>query len=241
MPELEVAGARLRPLAARAAWLPDHRTLLVADVHLGKARSFTTWGVPVPDTVDALTLARLADALAETAARRLVVLGDWLHGPRALDDRLLQRLASWRAAHATLEVILIGGNHDRRSRRLPPSLGFIGVDGPLVLPDLPGLSLDHEPTATGVDDDSPEPAHYRLAGHLHPVVRLRGRADALRVPCFCFGPRAGLLPAFGEFTGGHVLRPSPGERLFAVAGDRICELPSPQYRELCCRAGRSRS
>ena len=50
-----------------------------------------------------------------------------------------------------------------------------------------------------------------------------------------------LLPAFGEFTGGHVLRPSPGDRLFAVAGDRVCELPSPQYRELCCRAGRSRS
>ncbi|MET0509275.1 MAG: ligase-associated DNA damage response endonuclease PdeM [Burkholderiaceae bacterium] len=223
-PEIVVAGMRLLPLAARAAWLPELQTLLVADVHLGKARSFTTWGVPVPGDVDAATLARLTTVIEAAAARRLVVLGDWLHGPRALDAVLLQRLESWRRRHAEVEIIVIGGNHDRRAPRLPPALDIDCVDGPITLPDAAGLVLDHDPVTR-----SPRPTTedgYRLAGHWHPVVRLRGRADALRLPCFIFGPREGVLPAFGEFTGGHPVRQRPGDRLFVAAGDRIRELPA---------------
>jgi metallophosphoesterase superfamily enzyme len=240
-PQIRVGGVRLQPLASRAAWLPDLGTLLVADVHLGKARSFTTWGVPVPEAVDALTLSRLTASIVAVGARRLVVLGDWLHGPRALDARLLQRLADWRREHAHLEVVVIDGNHDRRSRRLPASLGMIGVEGPFLLPEAPLLEFDHEPPATrgrsfagpvfSVDTAGSDPAAagsvYRLVGHLHPVVRVRGRADALRVPCFCFGPWVGVLPAFGEFTGGHPLRPSADDRIFVVAGDTVRELPGP--------------
>ena len=185
-PEIVVAGIRLLPLAARAAWLPEVQTLLVADVHLGKARSFTTWGVPVPGDVDAATLARLTTVIEAAAARRLVVLGDWLHGPRALDAVLLQRLESWRRRHAEVEIIVIGGNHDRRAPRLPPALDIDCVDGPITLPDAAGLVLDHDPVTR-----SPRPTTgdgYRLAGHWHPVVRLRGRADALRLPCFISAP-----------------------------------------------------
>jgi metallophosphoesterase superfamily enzyme len=245
MPEIVVAGLRLLPLADRAAWLPERQTVLVADVHLGKARSFATWGIPVPGAVDAATLARLTTVIEFAAARRLVVLGDWLHGPRALDAVLLQRLDTWRRRHAQVEIIVVGGNHDRRSPPLPPTLDIECVDGPITLPDAAALVLDHEPRQTarglGRSDHEPResdlapraadiiacaPEHgYRLAGHWHPVVRLRGRADVLRLPCFRFGPREGVLPAFGEFTGGHPVRQRPGDRLFVVAGDRIRELP----------------
>jgi metallophosphoesterase superfamily enzyme len=68
------------------------------------------------------------------------------------------------------------------------------------------------------------PGAYVLAGHLHPGVVLGGRAhDRLRLPCFHFGPRSGVLPAFGEFTGMHVVpaarRPrlrGPGRAVHAV-------------------------
>ena len=48
MVEIDVAGARLRLLAQRAAYLVDERCLLVADAHIGKAVSFRRLGVPVP-------------------------------------------------------------------------------------------------------------------------------------------------------------------------------------------------
>jgi uncharacterized protein len=36
-------------LPGRAAWMPATRTLLVADLHLGKAATFRHAGIPVPE------------------------------------------------------------------------------------------------------------------------------------------------------------------------------------------------
>jgi hypothetical protein len=47
----------------------------------------------------------------------------------------------------------------------------------------------------------------------------------LRLPCFHFGERVGVLPAFGEFTGMHAVRRAAGERIFVVAGDAVRQLP----------------
>ena len=55
-----VAGVSLRLLAGRAVWWPEASTLFVADVHLGKAESFSALGVPVPRGPTAATLDRLA-------------------------------------------------------------------------------------------------------------------------------------------------------------------------------------
>ena len=53
---------------------------------------------------------------------------------------------------------------------------------------------------------------------MHPGVVLAGRAgDRLRLPCFHFGPDVGVLPAFGPFTGLHVLPRRADTRVFAVA------------------------
>ena len=45
---IDVAGVHLELLADRAVWLAATRTLLIADLHLGKAQSFRRAGVPVP-------------------------------------------------------------------------------------------------------------------------------------------------------------------------------------------------
>ena len=48
MVTIEVAGRALSLLPQKAAFLPDTRTLLIADAHIGKATSFRALGVPVP-------------------------------------------------------------------------------------------------------------------------------------------------------------------------------------------------
>ena len=61
-----------------------------------------------------------------------------------------------------------------------------------------------------------------LAGHIHPAISLAGPGrQRERLPCFLFGERIGLLPAFGDFTGGATVRPRPGDRVFGVAGDEV--------------------
>jgi metallophosphoesterase superfamily enzyme len=71
------------------------------------------------------------------------------------------------------------------------------------------------------------PGAYVLAGHVHPAAVLGGRAQQrLRLPCFHFGPQVGVLPAFGAFTGMHVLPRGPGDRVFVVADDTVRALPA---------------
>jgi DNA ligase-associated metallophosphoesterase len=215
MLEVEVAGARLALLAQRAAYLIDERCLLVADAHIGKAVSFRRLGVPVPQGTTTQTLQALSQAIAATGARRVVFLGDLLHSAHAHAPATLQALAQWRQRHAALDLLLVRGNHDDRAGDPPPSLAVQAVDEPL---QLGGLALCHPP--------QPRDGAYVLAGHLHPCVVLAGRArQRLRLPCFHFGARVGVLPAFGAFTGMHAIRPGPGERIYVVGGDAVQPLP----------------
>ena len=74
-----LAGESVELLAERAIHWPGGHTLFVADVHLGKAAAFRAGGVAIPRGATAHDLARLDGLIERTRARRLVVLGDFLH------------------------------------------------------------------------------------------------------------------------------------------------------------------
>lgn len=213
-------GCSLQLFPQRAAFDPALRLLLLADVHFGKAVTFRRLGVPVPSGTTAEALARIDALLQATGATRVVVLGDLLHARGALAPGTLATLRSWRSANAGLQWTLVRGNHDRHAGDPPPDLAVEVVDGPLRLGP---WALVHEPQAV--------PGAYALAGHVHPGVVLGGRArDRLRLPCFHFGAGLGVLPAFGGFTGLHVLARSPGDRVFAIADERVVALPDVALR-----------
>ena len=212
----DCGGERLALLPQRAVYLPAHRSLLVADAHLGKAVSFRRLGVPVPEATTGGTLARLDAALTATGAERVIFLGDLLHSARAQASATLAAVQRWRDQHALLDLVLVRGNHDRHAGDPPADWGVRAVDEPLRLGS---LALMHHPR--------PVSGAYVLAGHLHPCAVLGGRAhDRLRLPCFHFGPAVGVLPAFGEFTGMHALPRAPGDRVFVVQGDAVLPLPT---------------
>ena len=65
-----------------------------------------------------------------------------------------------------------------------------------------------------------------VAGHLHPCVSIGGRGgDRLRLACFHFGDRVGVLPAFGSFTGMHPIARRAGDRVYVVGDDLVAALP----------------
>lgn len=219
MVSVEVGGETLVLLAERAAFVPRHGALLVADVHLGKALSFRRLGVPVPSGTTGETLARLSALIERSGARRVVFLGDLLHSAHAHAGSTLDALARWRERHAALPLTLVRGNHDDRAGDPPPEAGIEVVDEPWLLGP---FACCHHPRPDG----DRHPTHFILAGHLHPVIHLSGRArDALRLPCFVSEPGQAVLPAFGAFTGGHALPAAPDRRFYAVGGDRVWEVP----------------
>lgn len=212
---LILAGEEVELLAERALYWPRERTLFVADVHLGKAAAFRAGGVPVPRGATADDLDRLTRLVAATGARCLAVLGDFLHARAGRVPALDAAFVAWRAQHADLGLLVIRGNHDTRAGDPPEHWQARVVAEPHALPP---FLLCHLPVTP--------PTGYALCGHVHPGVRLAGAGfDAVRLPCFVLGGRRAILPAFGRFTGLALVEPRPGERLVAIAGDRLFPLP----------------
>jgi DNA ligase-associated metallophosphoesterase len=177
--------------------------LLVSDVHFGKGAVFRRAGIAVPsgDTED--DLARL-DALVHTfAPRRLVVLGDLVHGAATARSAWVQRVRDWRQRHASIAVELVAGNHDRHF-----DVASLGIDVRPGQVAEPPFMLAHHPEA--------HPGAYTLAGHVHPGATVRDGWRRHRLPAFVFDRHVGLLPAFGTLTGLHELAPAPGRRIVAA-------------------------
>ena len=210
MVECEVAGERLVLLPERVVFWPRTQALFVADFHLGKAATFRSAGIPLPAGTTSENLARLDRAVARTRARQVVFLGDFLHAKAGRVARTLERFSEWRGSRGELEITLVRGNHDARAGDPPESFGIRCIDAGGAFG---AFILNHEPGAAR--------GGYALAGHIHPAVRLSGAGESLRLPCFWFGPRYGVLPAFGAFTGTAEVRPRKGDQVFVIAEDEI--------------------
>jgi DNA ligase-associated metallophosphoesterase len=209
-----LAGESLELLPQRAAFHRATATVLVADVHLGKAASFRALGVPVPAGTTQSTLHRLETVVMEQSARTLIILGDLLHSAQAHRAGVVQALADWRRRHPGLLIKLVPGNHDARAGTLCDDAGVEVLPTPARLGP---WQLLHEPS-----DDSSSPPW--IAGHVHPVYALKTRTDRLRLPVFWRVGSGLVLPSFGDFTGGWAI-PTPSARdSFVTDGERVYSL-----------------
>jgi len=215
---LTLAGEQVYLLGERALYWPGTSTLVVADLHWGKASTFRAAGIPVPIGTTSDDLARLDSALRRTSARRMVVLGDLFHAKAGrVASHTLAELRRWRSLAGTFEILLVRGNHDRHAGDPPNDLQINCVNAPAFVPP---FIFRHEP----VDAEGA----YGLAGHVHPGLTLVGRGlQRETLPCFLMGQRGAIIPAFGSFTGFGAVQPGPGDRAFVVADGEVLEVTAP--------------
>jgi len=81
-------------------------TLLVADLHLGKAATFRSQGIPVPEGSAQKDLARLALLVAATRARRLIVLGDLFHAKSGCTEHVFAEFTAARERFGGVDVLV---------------------------------------------------------------------------------------------------------------------------------------
>ncbi len=213
---VDYAGQTVWLLPQHALWWPAQRVLFVADLHMGKAATYRALGQPVPSGTTDENLRRLSQLLQHYQPAQVVFLGDFLHAAQARTASVFKALVAWRTRFSGVHCVLVRGNHDSRAGDPPPELHINVVDEPYLVGP---FAACHHPQAHAT--------HAVLAGHLHPAVQLRGPArDRMRLPCFCFQARQAILPAFGEFTGGWLVEPQPGWRLYAAGGQAVWALPA---------------
>jgi DNA ligase-associated metallophosphoesterase len=212
--ECEVAGETLLLLPERAAYWREAGTLFVADFHLGKAASFRKAGIPLPSGTTTENVERLERAIARTRADNVVFLGDFLHSAEGRAPRTFATFAAWRESRSNVKLTIVRGNHDKKAGDPPGAWDVSCIDageslGPFV--------LNHEP--------GPSRGGYALSGHIHPAVRLSAPGEkSVRLPCFWFGARYGVLPAFGAFTGSAEVLPRRGDQVFVIAEQEVLQV-----------------
>lgn len=177
----------LTPDLSGALYAPEEGLLLVADLHLEQGASLARRGMHVPPYDTQATLAQLEHVLAQTGARRLVLLGDSFHDAVAhahVDDHSRSRLT---AITASVETIWIAGNHDPAP---PEGMGGTAVDH-LLLGD---IVLRHKPDFLARNG-------FEISGHLHPGAAIVQRGTRVHAKCFACDGRRLIMPAFGTYTG----------------------------------------
>jgi DNA ligase-associated metallophosphoesterase len=205
--EIEIRGNHFVMLHQKALYWREQRTLLIADLHLGKITHFRKAGIAMPSIAHATNLQRLDELITAYPTDRLFLLGDLFHHDHNSE---WDHFANWRSQYAGINFSIMLGNHDRLPHHMLSAAEIV-----ITTEWLEGDFLfTHHPVR------SPDPDLYSFCGHVHPVFSLRsGNAPALRLPCFVFDAHQAILPSFGVFTGGYEVNAQPGRKIFVI-GER---------------------
>lgn len=197
-------------LPQKALYWAEKRLLVISDLHLGKINHFRKAGIPVPSAANKKNIELLIHLLQESLPERLVFLGDLFHSSYNQE---------WEVFGQVLEHFpeiyfeLVKGNHDILSEHQYLKHDLRIHDLQLVIPP---FIFTHEPL-----EEIPE-KYYSIAGHIHPGVNIKGKGrQRLRLPCFWFGKQQALLPAFGEFTGLHMITPTEDDAVFLIVEGKV--------------------
>ena len=192
-----------------ALFWEEQDLLLISDVHLGKVSHFRKHGSAVPQQAVAGNFKKLDEVVNFFQPRKIAFLGDLFHSALNKEWQLFE---AW-LENISAEVILIEGNHDIIS---PLKYEALGVKS---LPEflLGKFFLTHHPEKRA--------AFFNFSGHLHPGVKIHGRArQELKLPCFFQSEGQMILPAFGEFTGKYILDPREAEHVYLATSEEIIPL-----------------
>jgi DNA ligase-associated metallophosphoesterase len=187
----------------------DQKTLVLSDMHIGKAAHFRKAGIAIPQQIFQEDMHRLFQQIHFFSPQRIIVTGDLFHSEANLEH---DWFSNWRKELAGIEFILVKGNHEILRNDVYQNLGIELVDKEL---EIGPFFFSHDLIEEKRDG-------FSFIGHTHPGIRIQGKGKQSFVfPCFYFTTDYCILPAFSKFTGKHVVDLQKGETAYAIVGAGI--------------------
>ncbi len=206
---LELKGETIELLPERAIWWEKEKTLVVADLHWGKSGHFRRHGIPIPSRTQETDELRLAALLQQKKAQRLVIAGDLFHSK---SNQQVTTFRHFRNQHPKVRFDLVVGNHD-------------------ILPaaDYETYQLEQHTSCLNIGPfciahDWLKTDAFLIHGHIHPALRIKSpgkHQPTLKLCCFALQNNRMILPAFGEFTGTHLLDQDDFSGLYIIGDGKV--------------------
>ena len=209
MKQIKINGSHFDLHPSGALFWREKKTLMLADVHLGKVAHFRKNGIAVPRKAEGAFYEKMTLLFNAFEIKRLLFLGDLFH---SFQNNEWHLFSAW-VEKQKINLILIEGNHD-----VIPDWKFKQL-GLSVVRELreEGFYFSHYPNEKEKD--------FVFCGHVHPGVKLKGAGlQQLKVPCFYRSANQLILPAFGAFTGLHILTPKEGDQVYVTTGKEVMEI-----------------
>lgn len=199
----------------RSLFWEEEKALVISDIHFGKSGHFRKEGIGIPQAVFKEDLQRLFAQIQFYKPKELIIVGDFFHSHMNHEVLLFEK---WRRDMEQLPIHLVTGNHD-----ILPA-GWYKTNHIIQHEELyhkQSICFVHEFVKQTHTDES----IYYFSGHIHPGVHIDGAArQSLRFPCFYFTETHAVLPAFGKFTGTHLVKPKKKEEVFAIVNKSLIKL-----------------
>lgn len=203
---VEIEGEEIILSPYKACYWKKKSTLILSDLHLGKAGHFRKHGIPISRKVHLADIQILERLILQFNPERVLLLGDLFHSDENLE---WQDFVLFLDHYQNVEFVLVQGNHDILEE-YPPKLKVV-------------QKIEENPFSfTHIKEDCP---WYNISGHIHPGIRINGKArQGVTIPCFWFSNDYAIIPAFGQFTGIKKIKPAKADRIFAIAEDSVIAL-----------------
>ena len=199
----------LELLPQKAIYWRNTQTLIVSDLHLGKASHFRKNGLAMPMESGVDDLQQLDLLLSSYKPKRLLILGDLFHSDY---NQEWEYFGALRKKYADILFTLVRGNHDILKEHQYEKFDIT----------LHATSLAENNFIFAHDSISLKEKEFLISGHIHPGFVLYGRGrQSITLPCYYKNKNTLIMPAFGRLTGLAHMPASMSAEVFVLTEEAV--------------------
>ena len=202
--------------SSRCIFWEEESVLIVSDLHFGKSGHFRKSGIGIPQNIFKEDLQRLFSQIQFFKPKIVLITGDMFHSSA---NKELDFFVKWRNDIPNTDFYLIKGNHDILAEKFYTKANIKIFENKLSISK---FCFTHDITSK-CDDENEK--LFTFSGHIHPGIKMHGIANqSLMLPCFYFGEKHAVLPAFSRFTGLAKIKPSKKDNVFVIVEDAVIKM-----------------
>ena len=107
--KLTIRNQTCHLLSQKAVYWEEKKTLILADIHIGKGTVFRKAGIPIPHGIMDGDLQEITRLIRQLKAEKCVIVGDLIHAKSGLSLNVKKKFSEW-LHEINSEIHLVLGN-----------------------------------------------------------------------------------------------------------------------------------